>query len=72
MMKVALAIVAAALGLFLVWIAGMALWMIFSQMIDGADKEGTNIYLAPLYLLIGAGGIALLIPAYRLARPSAR
>jgi hypothetical protein len=71
-MKVAVAVVAAALGLFLIWIGSMALWIIFSQMIDGTDKEGTNIYLAPLYLLIGAGGVALLIPAYRLAPRSAR
>jgi hypothetical protein len=71
-MKLALAIAAAALGLFLIWISGVSLWLTFSQMIDGSDKEGVNIYLAPLDLLAGAAGIALQLPAYRLARRGAR
>ena len=72
MMKVALAVIAAALGLFLMWIGGVSLWIIVSQMIDGAAKEGPKGYLAPLYLMVAAGGVALLVPAYRLARRGAR
>jgi hypothetical protein len=71
-MKALLAALAAAVGVFFIWIGAVALWIIFSQMIDGADKEGTNIYLAPLYLLVCAGGVGLLIPAYRLARRRVR
>ena len=71
-MKLALTVVAAALGLLFFFVSGVALWFIFSQIMDGTDKEGTNIYLAPLYLLIGAIGFALFIPIYRLTCRGAR
>ena len=71
-MKFALAVAAAALGLFLLFVSGLTLWVIFSQIAGGTDREGTNIYYTPLSLLIGASGVALFIPIYRLARRGAR
>jgi|GEM_PF-4966211 len=71
-MKLALAVAAAALGLFLLFVSGLTLWFIFSQIIDGTDKEGTNIYFTPVSLLIGTSGVALFIPIYRLVRRRAR
>jgi hypothetical protein len=71
-MKLIVAVLAAAVGLLLLFVSGVALWFIFSQIMDGTDKEGTNIYLTPLYLIIGAAGLLLFIPIYRLARRGVR
>ena len=71
-MKLIVAVLAATLGLSLLFVCGVALWFKFSQIMDGTDKEGTNIYLVPLYLMIGAVGFLLFIPIYRMARRGVR
>ena len=71
-MKVALAVLAALVGALLLFVGGSALWVIFSQIVDGTDKEGTNIWFSALYGLVAAGGVALWLPLVRLARRSAR
>ena len=75
MKRIALAVAAAmltALGLMFIWVAGLTLWMTWSQMTDGTCKEGADIYLEAGYLFVGGGGgVALLVAAYRLARRSA-
>jgi hypothetical protein len=48
----------------------LALWVIFSQIFDGADKEGTNIWLSPFYALVAAGGVPARSPAAATQRGS--
>ncbi len=63
--KIALVMIAALAGFFLVLLSALMIWMIVSQIIDHSDKEGTNIFYVPVLLLIAAGGLTLVRPAIR-------
>ena len=71
-MKLALAILAALVGVVFILVGGLALWVIFSQIFGGTDKEGTNIYMSPFYALVAFGGVALWLPLIRLVRKNVR
>lgn len=63
------AVLAALGGLVLVGFSGLVIWFIGFQ---SGDWEGTNVFFIPLLLLIATGGVALMIPAFRLIRQGAR
>jgi hypothetical protein len=52
-------------GLVLVGFSGLLIWFVGVQ---SGDWEGTNVFFIPLLLLIAAGGIALMLPAFKLIR----